>query len=70
MRAVSRCQTVPDGFDDFLYKYGSRAPNEWDLRSDSWESKPVLALLAIDGMRLQPRLVEPELIRERNGPSG
>lgn len=53
-------------FDDFLYKYGSRAPNEWDIRSDSWESKPVLALLAINGMRLSPDSSNPELIRERN----
>ncbi|PXW35985.1 UNVERIFIED_CONTAM: pyruvate,water dikinase [Williamsia faeni] len=53
-------------FDDFLYKYGSRAPNEWDIRSDSWESKPVLALLAINGMRLSPPEADPALIRERN----
>ncbi|MBY6411573.1 hypothetical protein HQ346_14930 [Rhodococcus sp. BP-252] len=53
-------------FDDFLYKYGSRAPNEWDIRSDSWESKPVLALLAVNGMRLSPEESDPEKIRERN----
>ncbi|WP_032389120.1 PEP-utilizing enzyme [Rhodococcoides fascians] len=53
-------------FDDFLYKYGSRAPNEWDIRSDSWESKPVLALLAVNGMRMSPTENDPELIRERN----
>ncbi|MDT4943042.1 MAG: rifampicin phosphotransferase, partial [Pseudonocardiales bacterium] len=28
-----------DGFDDFLFRWGSRAPNEWDLRSDSWETR-------------------------------
>ena len=53
-------------FDDFLYKYGSRAPNEWDIRSDSWETKPVLALMAINGMRLSPDDADPELILERN----
>ena len=25
-------------FDEFLFEYGARAPNEWDLRSDSWET--------------------------------
>ncbi len=53
-------------FDDFLYKFGSRAPNEWDIRSDSWESKPVLALLAINGMRLSPDESDPEVIGRRN----
>ena len=53
-------------FDDFLYKYGSRAPNEWDIRSDSWETKPVLALMAINGMRLSPEDADPELILQRN----
>ncbi len=38
-------------FADFTYKFGSRAPNEWDVRSDSWETKPAIALSAIDGMR-------------------
>jgi rifampicin phosphotransferase len=54
------------GFDEFLYEYGSRAPNEWDLRSDSWETKPELALTAIDGMRRSAEDANPYTIREEN----
>lgn len=38
-------------FDQFLYEYGSRAQNEYDPRSSSWEVKPRIALAAIDLMR-------------------
>jgi pyruvate,water dikinase len=55
-----------ESFDDFLYKYGSRAPNEWDLRSDSWETKPELALISIDGMRRSGDDANPYNIREDN----
>jgi phosphohistidine swiveling domain-containing protein len=40
-----------DGFDDFLYEFGSRGPNEWETRSPTWETTPNLALAAIDRMR-------------------
>jgi pyruvate,water dikinase len=53
-------------FADFLYEYGSRAPNEWDLRSDSWETKPELALTAIDGMRRSGEDADPHQILESN----
>ena len=39
-------------FDLFLFAYGSRGPNEWELRSPTWETEPDLALAAIDRMRL------------------
>jgi pyruvate,water dikinase len=54
------------GFDELIYEYGSRAPNEWDLRSDSWESKPELALTAIDGMRRSSDDANPYEIRDEN----
>ncbi len=38
-------------FDRFLFDYGSRAQNEYDPRSSSWEVKPRIALAAIDLMR-------------------
>ena len=34
----------------FLHAFGSRGPNEWDLRARSWETNPELALAAIDRM--------------------
>ncbi len=40
-------------FDAFLAEYGSRGPNEWDLISDVWETKPELARSLIDVMRKQ-----------------
>ncbi len=43
-----------DGFAHFLREYGSRGPNEWDIYSDVWETKPELALALIDSMRAAP----------------
>ena len=39
-------------FESFLFEYGSRGPNEWEARSPTWETRPELALGAIDRMRL------------------
>lgn len=41
-----------NAFEHFVYEYGSRGPNEWETRSPSWETRPELALNAIDRMRL------------------
>ncbi|MFZ4719967.1 MAG: PEP-utilizing enzyme [Ilumatobacteraceae bacterium] len=55
MWALSRLDPDGDefrqGFEAFLYEYGSRGPNEWESRSPSWETHPALALAAIDRMR-------------------
>ncbi len=47
------------GFDDFLYHYGSRGPNEWETRCPTWETDPDLALAAIDRMRLADGTASP-----------
>ncbi len=47
------------GFDDFLYRFGSRGPNEWEARSATWETRPSLALAAIDRMRVAPDSADP-----------
>ncbi len=47
-------------FDDFLYEFGSRGPNEWEMRSPTWETRPELALAAIDRMRLTPEIDAPQ----------
>jgi pyruvate,water dikinase len=49
-----------DTFDVFLYEYGSRGPNEWEMRSPTWETRPELALSAIDRMRLTPDIEAPQ----------
>ena len=46
-------------FDRFLYEYGSRGPNEWEMSSPSWEARPELALAAVDRMRLAPEESSP-----------
>lgn len=49
-----------DAFDAFLYEFGSRGPNEWEMRSPTWETRPELALAAIDRMRLTPERDAPQ----------
>lgn len=39
-------------FAAFLGEFGYRGPSEWDLGTESWESKPSLALSLVDKMRL------------------
>lgn len=41
-----------DGIEVFLRRYEARGPNEWELRSHTWGTKPELVLAAIDRMRL------------------
>ena len=57
MWALSRLPAGGDEFDrafaDFLRAYGSRGPNEWDIRSDTWETDPRMALDLIEVMRKQ-----------------
>jgi len=48
-------------FDAFLAEFGSRGPNEWESRSNSWETHPELALSAIDRMRGAPPEMAPGL---------
>lgn len=63
MWALSRLKPGTDefdaGFEQFLLDYGSRGPNEWEARSPTWETKPELALAAIDRMRLAGDAADP-----------
>lgn len=54
------------GFAEFLREFGSRGPNEWDIRSDTWETKPELATALIDAMRAAPDAESPVVRHERN----
>ncbi len=45
--------------DEFMHLYGSRGPNEWEVRSPTWETRPNLALAAVDRMRLSPESAAP-----------
>ncbi|HUF34069.1 MAG TPA: PEP-utilizing enzyme [Acidimicrobiales bacterium] len=39
------------GVDDFIARFGARGPNEWELRSHTWGTRPALFLAAVDRMR-------------------
>jgi rifampicin phosphotransferase len=41
-------------FAEFLERFGSRGPNEWELLSHTWGTRPELALALIDRMRGVP----------------
>ena len=53
------------GFAQFLLDYGSRGPNEWEARSPTWETKPELALAAIDRMRLAGDAADPTVHQQQ-----
>ncbi|MFZ9232661.1 MAG: PEP-utilizing enzyme, partial [Ilumatobacteraceae bacterium] len=53
-------------FDAFIDEFGSRGPNEWDIRSDTWETKPELVTVLIDAMRGAADGESPVLRNERN----
>ena len=41
-----------ENFAAFIGEFGSRGPNEWDIRSNTWETKPTLVTSLIDTVRL------------------
>jgi len=58
-RLDRRSDEFADGFARFLFDFGSRGPNEWEARSPTWETRPGLAIAAIDRMRLAPHSAAP-----------
>lgn len=48
-------------FGKFIDRFGARGPNEWEMRNHTWETRPQLALAAIDRMRLAPAEAAPEV---------
>ena len=40
-------------WDAFIIDFGSRGPVEWEMASETWETKPQIALAALDRIRLQ-----------------
>jgi rifampicin phosphotransferase len=51
-------------FAVFIAEYGSRGPNEWEISADTWETRPEIALAAIDRVRFQSDDEAP-LVRNR-----
>ena len=54
-------------FDEFVYEFGSRGPNEWDIHSHTWETQPDLVLAAIDRMRQTDDAAAPDDRNRRTG---
>jgi phosphohistidine swiveling domain-containing protein len=54
------------GFDQFLRDFGSRGPNEWDIRSEVWETQPSLVTVLIDRMRGAAEAEAPHTRNDRN----
>ena len=48
-------------WDRFLVDFGSRGPSEWEISSDTWETRPALALGALDRTRRQSDDQSPQL---------
>ena len=65
LEARLRGDTHPDAvtfvadLDRFLVTWGFRGPNEWELRSETWGTKPAIALAAIGAMRLADESADP-----------
>ena len=68
-----RAGTAPDvvaftaEFDRFLVAWAFRGPNEWELRSPTWGTRPELALALIDRVRLADAQAAPVAALERGG---
>lgn len=54
-----------DRFADLLDDFGHRGPNEWDLRSHSWVTKPALVLGMIERIRYQDDDHAPHVVAVR-----
>ena len=53
-------QQFRDDFDNFVYEYGSRGPNEWELSAQTWETDPSIPLRTLDQVRKQPDAKNPQ----------
>jgi pyruvate,water dikinase len=56
----SEVENFVSAFEQFLWSYGSRGPNEWEISCPTWETTPDLALAAIDRMRVSPTSAAPQ----------
>lgn len=53
------------GLADFISRYGCRGPNEWELRSDTWGTRPEMVSVLIRAMRGAPDDESPQVRTER-----
>ncbi len=65
-RLDRRSPEYHEGFKEFIARHGSRGANEWDIRSDTWETNPESATVLIDSMRGVADADAPEVRNRRN----
>ncbi len=53
-------QQFRNSFYEFLYEYGSRGPNEWELSAHTWETDPSIPLRTLNQVRKQPDAKNPQ----------
>ena len=53
-------QRFRDDFDNFVYEFGSRGPNEWELSAHTWETDTSIPLRTLDQVRKQPDEKNPQ----------
>ena len=54
-----------EAFEGFLFEFGSRGNNEWDVCTVTWETHPDIPIALIERMRLQGEGQSPEVNAER-----
>lgn len=52
LEASPDAQAFRTDFDEFLYEFGARGPNEWESASQTWGTEPRLALALVDRLRV------------------
>jgi pyruvate,water dikinase len=65
LRAEPAAGDFVDELAEFLRRFGSRGPNEWDTAFDTWETRPALPLALIDRMRLADADHDPHVRQRR-----
>ena len=65
-RSAKDSREYAEKFAAFIREFGSRGPNEWDIRSDTWETKPTLVTSLIDTMRGAANSESPVIRNEKN----
>ena len=70
MWKLSRLDPASDeyrrGCDEFIVEFGCRGPNEWDIRSEVWETQPALVTVLVDRMRGAADADAPHTRNDRN----
>ncbi|HJM28267.1 MAG: PEP-utilizing enzyme [Acidimicrobiales bacterium] len=49
----SDAEDFMSSWNEFIFNFGSRGPNEYEIFADSWETNPTIALALLDRIRLQ-----------------